>query len=152
MSRWIPVLEGEKSSLYVVEAAVEEEPVATYAELYRKSAEDLGEDVQIRKDDIQRHIDEILCGLESGCTLLLFGSGHPIYANTYHEKCSNIENIQAMDLVSEAGLGLNPEIGFICADIVTPIQSKPFSLKAETSSPSPAPTQMPFTCVSGVKN
>jgi hypothetical protein len=114
MSRWLSVPEGEKNRLYEVKGAIKEEPLDAYADLYRKPTV---EPMDIKLADIQRHIDEVLIDLDPGCSLLLFGAGHSVHANTYHEKCDNVEAICAMDIVADASVGLHSEIEFICADI-----------------------------------
>jgi len=56
-------------------------------------------------------INEILCEFDPGSSLLIFGSGHPIHANTY-KRDLDLERIVCMDVVEEAGGGLEAGIEF----------------------------------------
>jgi hypothetical protein len=115
MNPWIPVPEGDKATLYEVEgAATKVEPVVGYANLYSQPADSKG---PVKDATIQRHIDEVLYEFEPGCTVLLFGSGHSVIANTYVERCPNIQQLYAMDMVPDAQTGLRTEIEFIAANI-----------------------------------
>lgn len=115
MAEWLPIPEGNKKRLHEIKGAEVQEPVEIYAERYRQPVESLH---PVKIETIQRHIDEILCELEPGSSLLLFGSGHSIHANSYKRKCKNISKITAMDLVAESQLGLSDDIPFLQADIL----------------------------------
>jgi len=115
MIDWLPIPTGEPKVIEQVFGAVKSEPRHIYSERYTKPVSEMNE---YEKADAQRYIQEVLTEFAGGCSVLLFGSGHHYYPNTYYTQCKNIKTLHAMDFVFEAGHGLFPEIEFFPTDIL----------------------------------
>jgi hypothetical protein len=111
---WLPIPKGSKRIIEEVENAFSDEPWGVYSERYSRPASSLNEH---ERGDARRYISEIVSGFDEECSILLFGSGHSYYANEYY-KCSNVSQLDAMDIVAESSLGLDPNIGFIQQNIL----------------------------------
>ncbi len=83
-----------------------------YADAYLKEPNSLG--VARRK----LWMNEVLSEFDPGSSLLIFGSGHVIEANTYSREL-DFSRIVAMDICGEAGIGLDEEIEFRQQNILT---------------------------------
>jgi len=68
-------------------------------------------------DQLQLWIDEVLGEFETESSLLIFGSGHPTHANTYRRDL-NLGRIVCIDIVEEAGRGLDSSIDFYKQNIL----------------------------------
>ena len=74
-------------------------------------------------DKIFRYKKEIFDSLPSGCSVLIFGSGHPESPNLIKKICPNIKELGCIDRIKEASFNLDPDIYFEQCDIL--IQSLP---------------------------
>lgn len=115
MVDWLLIPSGTIMPIEEVLTAAKEEPRNEYAERYLRSSSEMN---VYERADAQRHIQEVLSEFENDCSVLLFGSGHHFYANTYYTQCDNIRILHAMDFVPEAGHGLHPDIKFFPTNIL----------------------------------
>lgn len=115
MVRWSYPNKETFQKIYEIKDSIEEEPLEIYKERYKQLIESTHPELL---KSLQRYIDEILCELDNDCTLMLFGAGNSIHANTYYKQCNNIKNITAVDFITESQVGLNKNIKFLNIDIL----------------------------------
>lgn len=91
------------------------EPIEEYTNRYSVPGYKLSNDF---KTDVKRYIDEVLSYIEEGSSVLVFGSGHSYYSNSFFNLCENIVKLSVVDFVEAASFGLNKDIEYYNTDIL----------------------------------
>jgi hypothetical protein len=104
-----------KPILEMVGRVSNNEPIEEYTSRYSVPGSELSDDF---KTDVERYINEVLSYIDDDSSVLVFGSGHSYYSNSFFNLCENIKELSAVDFVEAASFGLNEDIDYYNTDIL----------------------------------
>jgi hypothetical protein len=103
---WRPIPEETiPRRIYEVKGATDE-PIEIYRERYTSPLP------AHYMDKVMRYYLGVITHMDPGSSVLVFGSGHPLFMNDLKNQSKNIDKYGCVDFIEEAGIGLDKCINF----------------------------------------